>query len=143
MNENEIRALFEQLKELAEHALSKLDQSSPSAGPGTSSKKGRQKSNIARSSAPSFQPNTLAFMKKYGKGRPGSEKFAVLLARLVKGSTSKEITRAELKDQWNKMKSVMGGPFNGAFANRAKANGWIDTPKHGVYVLDPSWKEIL
>lgn len=92
---------------------------------------------------PSFDLNPLAFMKRYGAGLSGPEKFTLLLARLTAGDTSKDIAIAELRKQWNKMKSVMEGRFNPAYANRAKANGWVDTQKQGIYVLCASWKEAL
>lgn len=90
-----------------------------------------------------FNMNVLAFMNKYARGLKGPHKFALLLARLVKGSRSQQVSRADVERQWNKMKVVLGGKFNPAHANRAKAKGWVDSPKHGVYTLTSSWKECL
>lgn len=94
-------------------------------------------------SALSFNPNPRAFMKKYGNGLGGPQRFAILLARLAKGDVHKEIALAELQKHWNSMKPLMGGPFNGAHPTRAKGNGWVDSPKRGFYVLSNSWKEAL
>ena len=91
----------------------------------------------------SFDTNVLAFMKKHGRKLPGPQKFTLLLAHQVQGKPSEQIPFSDLQKQWNKMKGVLGGKFNPAFANRAKANGWVDTPKHGVYALTGSWKEAL
>jgi hypothetical protein len=91
----------------------------------------------------SFTANILAFMKKHGAGRSGDRKFTLLAAYLAKGNASTEVSFAEIERQWNKMKVVLGGKLNGAYANRAKANGWIDTPKHGVYKLSSDWRGAL
>ena len=91
----------------------------------------------------SFDSSPLAFMNKHARGLNGSQKFTLLLARLAKGNTATEVSFQELKKQWNKMKPVMGGRFNGAHANRARAMGWADTKKHGIYHLCEPWKESL
>ena len=90
----------------------------------------------------SFNTNVLAFMTKYARGLKGAQKFTLLLAYTVKGKTSQQETRATLEKQWNKMKGVLG-KFNPAHGSRAKAKGWVDSPKHGVYTLSDSWKECL
>jgi hypothetical protein len=81
-------------------------------------------------------------MKRYAKGLGGPKKFTLLLARLVEGKVGKEVSGEQITSTWNKMKSVLGGPYNGAYANRAKHAGWINSPKTGVYVLSDSWKEV-
>lgn len=91
----------------------------------------------------SFDHNPRAFMKKYGRGASGPQKFTLLLARLTKGNTTRETALGELEKHWNSMKSLMDGPFNRAHPVRAKDNGWVDSPKRGVYVLTSSWKEAL
>lgn len=91
----------------------------------------------------SFSTNALAFMKKNVRGLSGPQKFTLLLARLVEGRVSKEVSFAELEKQWNKMTVILGGKFNAAYANRAKANGWVDAPKHGTYALSKTWKSAL
>ena len=91
----------------------------------------------------SFHPNTLAFMKQHSRGCSGPEKVTLLLARLTKGNIAEQVSSIEIEKQWNKMKSVLGGRFNSAYLNRAKANGWIDSTKHGIYTLTNVWNEVL
>jgi hypothetical protein len=91
----------------------------------------------------SFDLSTLAFMNKHGKALPGPQKFALLVACLAKGSMTKEISAQEVKKHWNKMKTIMSTEYNAAHANRARAAGWVDSPKHGIYILCHSWKESL
>lgn len=101
---------------------------------------------VPRPSAPtrlSFDLNLRAFMKRYTSGLQGDQKFTLLLARLAKGDTSKRVTFDEIRSQWNRMKTVMGGKFNAAYSNRAKEHGWVDVPKRGEYVLSAQWKEAL
>jgi hypothetical protein len=88
----------------------------------------------------SFSLNSRAFMNKYAKGMSGSRKFALLLAHLVQGKVGQEISGERIASTWNRMKSVLGGAYNPAHANRAKAEGWIDAPKWGHYELSNSWK---
>jgi hypothetical protein len=82
-------------------------------------------------------------MSSHGKGMSGSQRFALLLARLAKGQVTQEISIEQIASAWNRMKSVMGGAYNAAYTTRAKEKGWVDSPKKGVYVLTDSWKEIL
>lgn len=89
-----------------------------------------------------FSLNPLAFMRRYARALQGPQKFTVLVARLAKGRVSDGVPFAEVKKHWNKMKGVLG-KFNPAYANRAKANGWVDPSKHGVCALSSSWKEVL
>ena len=87
--------------------------------------------------------NVLAFMNKYAKGLKGPQKYALLLAQMVKGNTSTEVSYQDIKSQWNKMRTVLGGPFNPVHGNRAKAMGWVDSQKHGKWKLTSSWREAL
>ncbi len=91
----------------------------------------------------SFDQNPRAFMKRYANGLRGPQIFTLLLARLTKGDTAKEVTLVELEKHWNSMKALMDGPFNRAHSNRAKDSGWVDSPKRGIYVLASSWREAL
>jgi hypothetical protein len=91
----------------------------------------------------SFSLNVLAFMKKYARSMSGSRKFTLLLAHLVQGKTGQEIAGERIASAWNRMKSVLGGAYNGAHATRAKAEGWIDSPKWGHYALSSSWREAI
>ena len=89
-----------------------------------------------------FSLNSRAFMNKSAKGMSGSQKFTLLLAHLAQGKVDQEISRERVASEWNRMKSVLGGPYNGAHATRAKAEGWIDSAKWGHYQLSDSWKEV-
>ena len=90
-----------------------------------------------------FSLNSRAFMNKSAKGMSGSQKFTLLLAHLVQGKTGQQIAGERIASTWNRMKSVLGGAYNGAHATRAKAEGWIDSPKWGHYALSSSWKEAI
>jgi hypothetical protein len=91
----------------------------------------------------SFSLNTLAFMKKYTRTMSGSRKFTLLLAHLVQGKVGKEVSGEQVASTWNRMKSLLGGAYNAVHATRAKADGWIDSPKRGHYALSSSWKEAI
>ena len=91
----------------------------------------------------SFNTNRLAFMKKYAQGLSGHQKFTLLLSHLAKGSISQQVASAEVEKHWNKMKLILGGKYYAAYAIRAKAEGWVDTPKHGLYTLSTLWKDAL
>jgi hypothetical protein len=41
------------------------------------------------------------------------------------------------------MKPLLGGKLNRAHSTRAKENGWVDSPKRGIYVVLPHWKDIF
>src|SRR6266446_6416319 len=129
MNRSKLIATLQQIKALTEEALSELRVAVPQG------KSGRIATSQVKSPVmvvhPSFNTNVLAFMNKYARGLKGPQKFTMLLARLVKGNGSQQVPRAALENHWNKMKVVLGGRFNSAHANRAKANGWVDSPKHG------------
>jgi hypothetical protein len=87
-----------------------------------------------------FSLNPRAFMKKYGRGRSGAEKFTLLLACLAKGDVAKDVTLQTIQSHWGKMTGLIG-KFNPAHSIRARDNGWVDTKKVGVYVLTESWKD--
>lgn len=84
------------------------------------------------------------FVKKYANGLSGGPKrLTLLIARIAEGEGSVQVPRAQLVKQWSKMTSLMGGEFNSAYETRARDNGWISSPKAGVYELLPAWKEIF
>lgn len=94
-------------------------------------------------SLPTFSGNVRGFIKTYRRrGMSGAEAFALLLAYMTKGASSQEIKLSEVEKQWGKLKSLLG-EFNRAHTTRAKENGWVDSPKQGIYVLLPAWKEVL
>jgi hypothetical protein len=83
------------------------------------------------------------FIKRYAKGASGPRKFAILVARLASGNTKVEVPFKDIEKQWNRMTQLMGGRFNPAHASRAKDNGWVDSPKHGMYKLLTGWDGAL
>jgi hypothetical protein len=80
------------------------------------------------------------FIKRNAQGASGAKKFTLLVAHLAKGDLDAEVARADVEKQWNKMKGLLGGPFNAAHSSRAKDNGWVDSLKFGVYKLLPGWE---
>lgn len=90
----------------------------------------------------SFDMNVLAFMNKYARGLSGPKKFVLLVACLVKGSAAAQVQFHDIQVQWNKMRTVLGGDFNAAHGNRAKAAGWVDSEK-GQWKLTSTWKGAL
>jgi hypothetical protein len=86
-----------------------------------------------------------AFVKKYGKGMSGAEKFTLLVAYLTKGDPAKKVTLAEVERHWNKMtaKGLLGMKFNRLYTSQAKENDWANTEKAGSYHLRPAWKAIF
>jgi hypothetical protein len=97
----------------------------------------------ANTTAVGFSSPIRAFMKKNSRGMGGPQKFALLLAYLVKGDGHKQVRLYEIQKQWNKMKGIVGGEFNRAHSVRAKDHEWVDSPKQGAYVLLPGWKGIF
>ena len=90
----------------------------------------------------SFSLNPRAFVRKYAKGMNGSQKFTLLLARLVQGKAAEEVSGEQIVSTWKRMKGVIGA-YNPAHATRAKERGWIDSPKRGVYTLSSSWRDVM
>src|SRR5690348_2192933 len=132
MDQAKLISTLQQIKVLVDRALKDTD---------VAARRGRKKGTTTppQPSSPgsplelSFNKNILAFMKKYAAGLSGPKKFTLLVAWMTKGNTPQEVSFADLEKQWNKMKVVLGGRFNGAYANRAKANGWVDSPKFRIY----------
>jgi hypothetical protein len=106
-------------------------------------KKAHAKSLSRHSGHLSFNMNILAFMNKYARGKSGPQKFTLLIAYLVKGGGDAQASIQDIKNHWNKMKTVLEGPFNPAHGNRAKAKGWVEPEKKGMWKLTDSWKEAL
>ena len=139
MDKEQLIATLQQIKALVDHAIGKAGHK---RGP-TQKPNAQKRQQTPKGGDISFNTNVLAFMNKYARGLKGPQKFTLLLAHSVKGKMSQQVPRAGLEKQWNKMKAVLDGKFNPAHANRAKAKGWVDSPKHGVYTLSDSWKECL
>ena len=141
MSDAKLINTLQKIRDLADETLREIND----RGPRAKNQKLRtpQSASSKNGSGPSFNTNVLAFMKKHAANLSGPKKFTLLLAYMTKGHTSQEVSLAALEKRWNKMKAVLGGKFNGAYVNRAKASGWIDTPKRQIYTLDPSWKDCL
>jgi hypothetical protein len=92
-----------------------------------------------------FDVHERAFVKAHARKLSGPKKFVLLLAYMTKGQTGKEVQVKDIEKHWNKMtsKSLMDGEFNGFYPNRAKEQGWVNTKKQGVYILRPSWTQVL
>jgi hypothetical protein len=112
------------------------------SGPPTTRPKTSAKPATKTSSGISFAGNPRAFMKRLSSGLSGPQKFTLLLAKLAQGDISKTVSLSDIFATWDKMTGILG-KSNGAYANRAKDNGWVDSPKAGVYVLCDGWAEIL
>ncbi|MBI2069979.1 MAG: hypothetical protein HYT79_05195 [Elusimicrobia bacterium] len=113
---------------------------------GTKSKVTVARKALAPARAPKIDFNAPMrfFMKTHARSLKGPEKFTLLLAYLAKGKTGNATVPVKsVEDAWSKMVGLMGGAYNRAYSNRAKDNGWADSPKKGVYVLLPRWSEIL
>lgn len=88
-----------------------------------------------------FKLGVRAFLKRYiASNANGHQKFVILLAWITKGSLSQTVSYEDVVAQWNRVKSLTGGAFNPAYTTRAKDANWVDTPKTGIYKLQPDWK---
>lgn len=92
-----------------------------------------------------FTSGERAFIKRHGGGMNGQQKFALLLAYLAKGDSTKHVSLEEVKKHWNKMtaKGLLGMKFNIFYSTKAKEHDWVKTEKNGLYHLRPSWKDIF
>lgn len=118
------------------------------AGQGKPKLKAKSAPKAKATSAPkpeslSYSMNVRAFMKKHSGAKSAHAKYALLVARLAGGKVGTEIAYEKAADEWNRMKSVLGGELRAVYALRAKENGWLDSPKRGIYVLTDSWCEAL
>ncbi len=90
-----------------------------------------------------FDLDVRPFMKKYGSGLAGPEKLILIVAHFAKGMVGVPVPRADVIDRWNRMKSIMGGAYNGAYDTRARDTGWLHSPKSGVFELRAGWEKFL
>jgi len=90
-----------------------------------------------------FSMPMRAFVKAHARLLSGPQKFALLVAYLSKDNPATNVALTDIESNWNRMTGLLGGKFNRAHSTRAKDHGWVDSPKQGVYVILPSWKEIL
>jgi hypothetical protein len=90
-----------------------------------------------------FRLPTRAFMKKYSGELSGPKKLTLLVAYLSKGQTDQPVARAAVERVWKKMAGLLGGGYNAAYDTRARDNGWISSPKAGVFQLLNGWFEAI
>jgi hypothetical protein len=143
MNRDRLISSLQHIKTLAEECLASLEES-----PHPKKATGKAPSSLASPSPTrdpdlSFSLNPRAFIKRYGRGLKGPQKFVLLLARLAGGKISHGVALADMEKHWDSMTALMHGDFNRAHANRAKDKGWVDSPKRGTYVLTSEWKDVF
>lgn len=80
------------------------------------------------------------FLKRYARGKSGAAKLTLLVAHMTGGKTATPIDSHDVQATWNRVTAFLGD-YNRAHSTRAKDKGWIDSPKHGQYVLRPSWEQ--
>jgi len=92
-----------------------------------------------------FDVHERAFVKTHARGLSGPKKFVLLVAYLAKGKVGTEVSVKEVEKRWNKMtaSNLLDGEFNTYYSTTGKENGWVNTKKQGVYVLRPSWTQVL
>lgn len=90
-----------------------------------------------------FRLGPRPFMKKNAGGLSGHERLILLVAHFAKGKVHDPVSRRDVVRQWDRMKPIMGGKYNGAYDTRARETGWLDSPKAGVFELCPGWEAIL
>jgi len=138
MTTNKYVTTLKQIEALVREALREVSSTE------TSKAEKRESRKSATSSASvSFEMNILAFMNKHARGLSGPQKFTLLIAYLVKGDLAGQASYQVIKAEWNKMKTVLGGECNSAHGNRAKARGWVEPEKQGIWKLTVLWKEAL
>jgi len=103
----------------------------------------RDEEGPAKGARPDLSLPLRPFIKRNAQGASGAKKFTLLLAHMAKGDVDAEVARADIEKQWNKMKGLLGGPFNAAYTSRARDNGWVDSLKFGAYKLLPGWERGL
>jgi len=120
----------------------KLDRNAKKPAP-KQSKHGVRATSAVHKAPLNFVTPIRAFVKLHARNLTGSQKFALLVAYLAKGDGQKEIQMTDVENHWNRMKPLLGGKFNLAYTTRAKDDGWVDSPKRGIYKILPDWKRIF
>jgi hypothetical protein len=111
---------------------------------GKSGFQSKQKDDTAIPVEINFSLNERAFVKRYAADKSGPKKFTLLLAYLTKGKVGENITLADIKKHWNKMKAKsLLGQFNMFYPNDAKTHGWVDSKEYGSYTLTKEWEGVL
>ena len=105
-------------------------------------RKSRADSGKSSSVRANFSTPMRAFVKAHARTLSGPKKFALLVAYLSKNNPENTVPFIDIESNWNKMTGLLG-KYNPAHSTRAKDNGWVDSPKQGVYVIVPGWEVIL
>jgi hypothetical protein len=114
--------------------------SSPGPSRTRSAKRSRTPLVAGDSGAPDVNLPLRPYLRRYARGKSGAAKATLLIAHIAGGRPGVPVTSTDLLATWGRTTSFMGA-FNRAHATRAKDNGWIDSPSHGVYVLLDSWAQ--
>jgi hypothetical protein len=114
-----------------------------SRGPRPRAIKASKPAAITAADSPDFDLPVRAFVNRYAKPLSGPRKYAVLVARLCGGKIGQTVSPREVEKQWRSMTEPMGGDYNGAYATRAKNEGWIDSPDRKSIVLLKDWINAL
>ena len=139
MPSREIVEKLNQIKQLADECLSEL-------GENRAKERSKKLSSFKPVSTKlDFSLNERAFVKKYARSLSGVKKFVILLAYLAEGRVGKEVELKDVQKNWNKMtaSNLLGCKFNTFYSNTAKDNGWVNSPRKGVYTLRQSWMEVF
>jgi len=141
VNTEKLRACLKQIESLIADCLEAMGEQAPAVG---ARRKPRSQNGvgIASPAKPDLNLPFRPFMHKYARDLSGSEKFTLILAHLVRGDFKSEAKLEAVIKAWGRMKGPLG-KFNLAHPTRAKDRGWVDSPRTGVYVLRPSWTEII
>lgn len=91
MDRDKLIATLQQIKTIVDDALG--DVARDGAGKGRSAV--RETKRKSKAMDISFNVNILAFMNKHARGLKGPQRFTLLLARLVKGSTTEQMSIGE------------------------------------------------
>jgi len=91
-----------------------------------------------------FTLSSRAFIRKHAAlADSGAKKFVLLLSWIAKGKTDRQVDGEALRKEWDKVRGPIGADYQTMSATRARDNGWIDSPKHGVFKLARDWKRAL
>jgi hypothetical protein len=131
---------LEQIKELADRCIFEISGGSPKIRNLQHLKREAKKVTPAQVN---FSLNARAFVKRHAKQLSGPKKFVLILAYLAKGQINKEISLVDIEKLWKRMKGLIGMGFNTFYAVTAKDNGWVNSPKRGIYIITDSWKGIF
>jgi hypothetical protein len=140
MNTEKIRASLKQIESLVKECLEAIGDQGPARRVQTP--RPIRADARARSNSLDLTLPFRAFVNEYAHDMSGREKFTLVLAHVLQGDLKAESTLETITRAWNRTKGSLGN-FNVAYTTRAKDKGWVDSPRTGVYVLRPSWTEIL